>query len=121
MNVSFLTPLKLEKQDGDNWKVLDRFVVQVDAKQIAVPKGYVTDLASVPRLPLAYLIAGNRAPKSAVIHDYLYSTKAGRDFADSVFKAAMKAEGISSIVAHLMYYAVRIGGEGRYGAPPRSD
>ena len=94
---------------------MEQFVVQVDAAQIAVPAGYETDLASVPRLPLAYLIAGNRAPKSAVLHDFLYSTRAGRDYADHVFRAAMKAEGVNSFIAQLMYLGVRVGGESRYG------
>lgn len=115
MIVAFLSPLRLEKSDGDKWLVLEQFVAQVDAAQIAVPSGYVTDLASVPRLPLAYLVAGGRAPKSAVLHDYLYETRAGRDYADRVFLAAMKAEGISSAVARLMYWGVRAGGEERYG------
>jgi hypothetical protein len=114
MDVLFLTPLRLEKQDGDQWKVLEQFVAQVDAAQIAVPAGYVTDLASVPRLPLAYLLAGNRAPKAAVIHDWLYETKAGKDYADNVFLAAMKAEGINRFVARAMYFAVRVFGEGPY-------
>ena len=114
MNVTFLSPLRLEKQDGNLWKVLEQFVAQVDAAQIAVPAGYVTDLASVPRLPLAYLLAGNRAPKSAVIHDWLYAIKAGKDYADEVFLAAMKAEGINRFVAKVMYWAVRVFGDGPY-------
>jgi hypothetical protein len=114
MNVTFRTPLRLEKQDGDKWKVLERFDVMVADALVSVPEGYETDLASVPRLPLAYLIAGNRAPKSALIHDYLYETQAGRDYADDVFLAAMKEEGVSSWIAKLMYFGVRVGGEERY-------
>lgn len=114
MNVLFLSPLRLEKHDGDAWKVLERFDVLIDGVTRSVPEGYVTDLASVPRLPLAYLVAGNRAPKSAVLHDWMYATQSGRDYADEVFLAAMKAEGVSSWIARSMYWAVRAFGEPRY-------
>src|SRR5262245_53342865 len=114
MNVKFLSPLRLEKMEGDDWEVLDHFSAMVDDKEITVPGGYFTDLASVPRLPLAYLVAGGRAPKSAVLHDYLYATQAGRDYADKVFLAAMKAEGINRFLARAMYWAVRGFGEGPY-------
>ena len=33
-----------------------------------------TDFASVPRIPIAYLIAGGRANASATLHDNLYGT-----------------------------------------------
>jgi hypothetical protein len=114
MNVSFLTPLRLEKDDGDKWHVLEQFAATADDRKITVPGGWITDLASVPRLPLAYLVAGGRAPKSAVLHDYLYATQAGRDYADEVFLAAMKVEGINRIIAHLMYWAVRGFGASAY-------
>jgi hypothetical protein len=114
MNVSFLTPLRLEKEDGDKWHVLEQFAAKADDRKITVPGGWITDLASVPRLPLAYLVAGGRAPKAAVLHDYLYATQAGRDYADDVFLAAMRAEGISWCVSRLMYWAVRGFGEPYY-------
>lgn len=115
MIVTFLSPLRLEKIDGERWKVLEQFAVQVDAAQIFVPAGYETDLSSVPRLPLAFLLAGGRAPKSATVHDWLYEIQAGRDYADLVFRQAMKAEGVPSWIAQAMYLAVRVGGESRYG------
>ena len=115
MNVLFLAPLRLEKLLGDQWQVLERFDAMIDGKVHSVPAGYVTDLASVPRMPLAYLLAGGRAPKSAVLHDHLYETRAGRDFADHVFLAAMKAEGVPSWIAKAMDWGVRVGGEERYG------
>ncbi|UZR30607.1 DUF1353 domain-containing protein [Methylococcus mesophilus] len=37
---------------------------------VSIPEEFVTDFASVPRLPLAYLLARGRAIRPAVIHDY---------------------------------------------------
>ena len=39
---------------------------------VLVPAEFVTDLASVPRAPLAYLLAGGRGNRSAVVHDFPY-------------------------------------------------
>lgn len=43
-----------------------------DGRRIVVPEHIFTDLASVLRLPLIYLIWGNRAHREAVLHDYCY-------------------------------------------------
>lgn len=112
MEVRFLTPLRLEKLEGKRWVVYEAFAVAVNAVNHVVPHGYITDLASVPRVPLAYLLAGGRAPKSAVLHDWLYTTQAGKDYADEVFYWAMKAEKIPGWIASLMNYGVRA-----FGAP----
>ena len=39
---------------------------------VLVPAEFVTDLASVPRAPLAYLLAGGRGNRGAVVHDFPY-------------------------------------------------
>lgn len=127
MRVDFLTPLKLEKLEGDRWTVVEPFTVELDTSdlwflevpgaegwRLTVPAGFSNDLASVPRLPLAYWLAGNTAHRSGVVHDYLYSVKAPRDLADEVFMACMKAEGVPGWRRSLMYAAVRAFGGGYY-------
>lgn len=109
MNVVFVTPLVLEALDDPLdvlWRVKEDFRVSVDFQLFVVPAGYVTDLASVPRVPFVYLVAGGRARKAAVIHDWLYGEQRGKGFADNVFYYAMRREGISWPVAQLMYQAV---------------
>jgi hypothetical protein len=114
VKVEFLTPLRTEKLEDDFWVVFMPFSARVGDRTITVPAGYVTDFASVPRLPLAYLLAGNTAHKSAVLHDYLYARGRGRKFADKVFLGAMEAEGIPGWRRRLMYAAVRLFGRGAY-------
>lgn len=80
-------------------------------EEIIVPIGFETDFASVPRLPLAYLIVGGRGARAAVIHDWLYKLrKTSRKMADEIFAEALKASGYNSFVVWLMYAGVRIGG-----------
>lgn len=77
---------------------------------VLVPVGFVTDFASVPRLPLVYGLAGDTGHKSAVVHDYLCRTKTvKRSLADKVFREALEVEGVPSWRRNLMYLGVRIG------------
>lgn len=80
---------------------------------VVVPKGFITDFASVPRVPIAYTLFGGKAHHEAVIHDYLYRTKphiCSRPQADRVFLEAMKTRQKGLFLRVSMYLGVRIGG-----------
>lgn len=86
---------------------------------IVVPRDFVTDFASVPRIVLAYLFFGGKGKRAAVVHDWLYSggLRVTRDLADEVFREALVATGYSRITVDAMYLGVRIGGESRFNQP----
>ena len=94
----FLTKLDVEKEFGvkDRWKLLNDFCYKSDllGKIVCVPKGFSTDFASVPRIPVAYWLTGNTAHEAAVIHDFLYKNHAfvnnKKSLADNVFLEAMR-------------------------------
>ena len=81
---------------------------------VTVPKGFATDLASVPRVPFIYEAWGNRAHREAVLHDYLYRAGAvpdcTRDQVDRVFLEAMESRGVKWSIRYPMYWGVRLGG-----------
>jgi hypothetical protein len=124
----FVTPLDARKvgpgpQGRSTWRLLADLVYSSDLlkRQIRVPAGFVTDYASVPRLPLAFLVAGDTAHEAAVVHDWLYTTQeVPRDQADAVFKEAIGASDPSA-PAWLMWLAVRVGGGGSWKAPGPSQ
>lgn len=92
------------------WELTSPLMYQSDVAgaTIAVPRGFHTDFASVPRIPIAYMLAGNTAHDAAVVHDYLYTTgEFPRDVADKVFLEAMGVAGIPAWRRYAMYYAVR--------------
>jgi hypothetical protein len=128
MTARFLTPLqvvraerKLDKAtpDAGMWALTRplRYYSDVLGATIEVPKGFRTDFASVPRLPLAYLLfGGDIGDAAATVHDFLYSgTKAPRKVCDAVFREALKAEGVDSFRSWAMWAGVRMFGAAHYG------
>lgn len=121
----FVTNLDARKLGRDasadkrgSWKLLKPLVYQSDrAGEITVPAGFITDFASVPRLPVAYLLTANCGHEAAVVHDWLYTTHAvDRRTADAVFEEALAAGGEPVWRVWLMWAGVRIGGAGPWAA-----
>jgi len=96
-----------------------------DGAFIEVPEGFVTDLASIPRVLWVVFPKAGPYTKSAVLHDWLYwdATVEGRPItrsqADAIFKRAMASEGVGAVKRNLVYAAVRAGG-GRIWAKYRA-
>jgi hypothetical protein len=111
---------------GDNeWRLLSDFKAKVfhregDEEWLIVPEGFEWDGASVPRVPFAYMLFGGRARRSALLHDFLYSQRRDRDFADAVFLAAMRHEE-NAFTRAFMHAGVRIGGWVAYLNKPKDD
>ena len=77
---------------------------------IIAPEGFVTDLASIPRIVRMFIVKNGRHRAAAIVHDWL--CKLGKDFdrrlADKIFLEAMKILGVPRIRRRLMYWAVAI-------------
>ena len=96
MNVKFLTTLDVRDIDNHFWMLLAPFVVEVDGRLVYVPAGFTTDFASVPRLPLTFMLFGNIGHRAAVVHDYLCSLKTCTyQEAAKAFEACMREEKVS--------------------------
>lgn len=109
----FLTDLRVVKMSKDKWRLTEPLMYHSEllGKTVVVPGDFVTDFASVPRLPFAYLMTGGKANAASVVHDWLYSSHMfDRATSDAVFKEAIEAEGHGWITANLMWLGVRIGG-----------
>lgn len=119
----FLTTLDVELLNDEqnegrgSWKLKNPFIYDSDiAGLIVVPEGFVTDFASVPRVPVAFWLTGDTAHDAAVVHDYLYTTgQVKRATADAVLMEAMTVTGIPAWRRYAMYYAVRAFGGSHYG------
>jgi hypothetical protein len=82
---------------------------------ITVPAGFITDFASVPRIPVAFLLTADAGHAAAVIHDWAYTTHfVSRAKSDALFREALRSSGEPAWRVWLMWLGVRIGGSRPY-------
>jgi hypothetical protein len=80
---------------------------------IEVPTGFVTDLASIPRIFWTVLPRDGEYAYAAIIHDYLYWTHiSDRSTSDEILRSTMVDFGVPSWQLAAIYGAVRLGGGG---------
>ncbi|EOG2822191.1 DUF1353 domain-containing protein, partial [Salmonella enterica] len=82
---------------------------------ISVPAGFITDLATIPRIFWTILPPDGKYAKAAIIHDYLYDNALRtKKEADLIFLDGMTVLGVPKWKRTVMYWAVRVFGIGRY-------
>ncbi|ECG8634089.1 DUF1353 domain-containing protein, partial [Salmonella enterica subsp. salamae] len=71
----FTTPAILEMLAHYHWRVYEPFEFYLsddNTDVIEVPAGFVTDLATIPRIFWSLMPPDGKYAKAAIIHDYLY-------------------------------------------------
>lgn len=113
----FLSELEVEPVDMNNdvgkWRLMSDLVYQSDVanQTITVPKGFVTDFASVPRLPVAFALFGDTSHEAATVHDWLYTSHiVPRNVADAVLREASQVSGVPAWRRWPMWAGVRLFG-----------
>ena len=113
---TFTTKLEVEldsskSNDGRGaWSLIVPLVYESELTQktYTIPTGFITDFASVPRIPFLFDMFGDSAHEAATLHDWLYGTGTEpRAIADRLFLEAMTSTGIPTFRQHAMYCAVR--------------
>lgn len=109
INKLIVTPLP----DGVTWELYEDFIYITNIELpwgfiIKIPKGFITDFASIPKIFWPLLPRWHKYGPAAIVHDYLYHTKSiDRKTADLIFKEAMKVLGVRKWRYTVIYYAVR--------------
>lgn len=121
----FLTQLSIvnaSNKDDGNWRMAQDLVYQSDLVAamklpqypegiMVIPKGTATDLASVPRFPLVYLLFGGTSHEAAALHDGLYQLHYfDRATSDAILREASEATGVAKWRRWMMWAGVRVGG-----------
>jgi hypothetical protein len=117
---SFTNALILKKKKKREWEVMQEFTYEVgnlgSGEKITVPTGFVSDLATVPRIFWAVFPPDSTYSQAAVLHDWICKHK-GRvernyDYkqASYIFYESMLVLDVSKITANIMYYGVLIFG-----------
>ncbi|HAK7810146.1 TPA: DUF1353 domain-containing protein [Salmonella enterica] len=114
----FTTPAILEMLDHYLWRIHEPFEFYLsddNSDVISVPAGFITDLASVPRIFWTFMPPDGKYAKAAIIHDYLYDNALRtKKEADRIFLDGMTVLGVPEWKRIVMYLAVRIFGRGNY-------
>jgi hypothetical protein len=105
----FTTPLDLrEHAEPGEWVVISELVWQDGQGRIVVPRGFVTDLASIPPPARSILDVNGPSRAPAVLHDWLYCSRiVGRSLADELFRRALRSRGVGAIERNIFWSAVR--------------
>jgi hypothetical protein len=108
-------PLLKPFADNRQWVVFEdvRYRLGQSAYVIVVPRGFVTDFASIPQPFWGLGLSPNgRYSKAAIIHDYLYwSQGCTRQQADNILVIAMKESEVDAGLRNAIYNGVRLGGD----------
>ena len=114
-----VSPLK----NGKDWKLYLPFSYDIGKKgsgdRITVPRGFMTDYASVPHIFWAFIPPWGKYGKAAIIHDHLYQTHSEnnqnlwqkifskeRNRAGNIFRESMEVLGVAPWRRFFMYWAV---------------
>lgn len=104
----------VEQLDAERWQLVVPLAYKGNEQNFLVPAGYISDLASVPRIT-AWLVPKNGLySRAAVLHDYLLTDalKVGKitsNDADGLFRKAMRELGVPRVKRWLMWTGVRWG------------
>lgn len=113
----FINVLKLSPYaDGINWCVIEDFIFEYGEEGkgiiITVPKGFITDFASVPHVFWNILPPWGKYGPAAVVHDWLYYDQSTtKDFADDVLMEGMKVMQTEVLQRDIIYEAVHKAGQ----------
>ncbi len=125
----FQSPLRVEKRGEREWVLLEPLIYQSNnVGVIVVDAGFVTNFASVPRLPFMYWLFGGIGDEAATLHDWLYrkehtqstghERQIDRETADKVLRGViiecLTKDGAGKLkakaIAWAMWAGVRLGG-----------
>lgn len=96
----------------------DRFEVAEDCALggILIPKGFVTDFASVPQMVWWLIPPHGKASMPSIVHDFMYQTPSAhlltRRQVDDIWFVLMKKSGVPTWQRYVMYLFVRALGLG---------
>jgi hypothetical protein len=110
--VKFMDEPTLRMLRNGDWQLASPLTyITHDCYIVAIPAGFITDLASIPRALHSLIPQHGDHSLAAIVHDYLYATQGTtRKAADEIFLNALEDSGVSWIKRNLLYAGVRVGG-----------
>ncbi len=112
--MTFLSNLAVREVDSRNWELTADLAYQGDTDCFTVPRGFVTDFATVPDFLVWAMNKTGPYTRAAVVHDWLIVSEipdgrvTSRD-TDGIFRRIMREEGVKLPKRWIMWAAVRWG------------
>lgn len=119
MDIKILDTARTERLGNFLWVLTQNLIFTVDGKIYTVPKGFVFDGNSTPRIlwRLCPPVADSYG-EAGIIHDWFYSLDSmvpmNRERADVIHRAVGRYRGAGFIRSRIIYYGLRLFGGGSY-------
>lgn len=105
----------LEWMGSYRWRLHEPMTAELAGETVTVPEGFVTNMASIPRIFWNILPPTGKYAKAAILHDWLYTDrKKPRAECDRILLDGMKSLDVEAWKRYLMYGAVRLFGKSHY-------
>lgn len=103
---------------SNEWVVLDEYIFWSHRimRSIVVPRWFVTDLASIPRIFRPLISVNEQHRLASLPHDLVYTLQAlnqsniSRKEADLILRDFCELQGVHAVKQYAIYWAVRAGG-----------
>lgn len=114
-----LAPAKQQPEwNGHDYRLAAGMAVEINGQTYLIPRGFVTDGASIPTFYRARLERFGDYIRAAVVHDWLYKhdcpLKLSRKDCDEGFRQLMITDGVGWYTRIRMHSAVRMFGWGSF-------
>jgi hypothetical protein len=110
------TPFLQPFADGEDWMLQSPMVFTAGKNNsliVIVPRGFVTDYASIPRALRLLFPRNGDYGNAAIVHDYLYWRQdCTRAQSDNIMAIGMKEAGVPTATLRAVHVGVRLGGQG---------
>lgn len=111
--------LELAPRQGHSFQILQDFHYRTRNRLILVPKDFISDLASIPRIFWSFYPPFGTYTLASVVHDYLYSKEGAKEVssrkeADQIFLNIMEETKVPKFTRFLFYYATRLFGRSHF-------
>ena len=119
----FESDLCLKALTPDLWVLTAPLVWRMPVGRIIIPKGFITDLASIPHIVdwIPFLDRTGASREPGALHDGLYALgrEKGKTWCDDLLRTALMAEGMSAWQAGAYWRAVHYFGKSSWDEDAR--
>lgn len=110
LRTEFLSPVCIKPLVGYHYLTCRNITFTINGDVFVIPANFETDLASIPKIAWPVMAPSHSSLiRPAIVHDWFYRKTCDftRYETDLIFYHMLKNDGISTLRASAMYYAVR--------------